>query len=48
MWLRMTLAAAFGVCAEDELHSMAPRSYLHHPHNVRREHLCQYNRLAAS
>ena len=30
------------------LHSMAPRSYLNHPHNVRHEHLCQYNRLAAS
>ena len=37
-----------GVCAEDELQSMAPRSYLDHPHNVRHEHLCQYNRLAAS
>ena len=48
MWLRITLAAAFGVCAEDELHSMVPRSYLDHPHNVRHEHLCQYNRLAVS
>ena len=48
MWLRITLAAAFSVCAEDELHSMAPRSYLDHPHNVRHEHLCQYNRLAVS
>ena len=30
------------------LHSMTPRSYLDHPHNVRDEHLCQYNRLAVS
>ena len=37
-----------GVCAEGGLHSMAPRSYLDHPNNVRHEHLCQYNRLAAS
>ena len=36
------------ICAEDELHSMAPRPYLDHPHNVRHEHLCQDNRLAAS
>ena len=36
----MTLAAAFGVCAEDELHSMAPRSYLDHSHNVHQEHVC--------
>ena len=48
MWLRVTFSAAFGVCVEVELHSMAPRSYLDHPHNVRNEHLCQNNRLAAS
>ena len=45
---RMTNVNKVLVASNTSLHSMAPRSFLDRPHNVRHEHLCQDNRLAAS